>query len=851
MQDTIQEQFDKHPGLRVLFFFDANLAHREELQPWTLAEVRLVEVDGRYFRLKNQLAFEWTEERVFLYFPHAKPTGRDWEAFPLLGLYHANRELLLDEQGRFLEQYRLQAHHLPLVRQYWGELSLKKVQERLRSILDPEYFHKEPLERGLICSALDLNRVEERSIALVKLLTLALEPDKLDKALARIERQELTDLLRHWLDLYFDEKPAVIDLFTVQRLAAKLKYNLLLEHGTKVAEEDTYQKLHIRQQSQVQKLKSLFVDWQLHPQLSPLQEKVLTKVADGVDETRLLVWYGLDRDYAYLTDRMCQYALKQAAEQVIYKPLQVKDWAPRWQAQSEGDYLRHAFEAVLRVADMYALLERYTSFRFNTAAEYLQRYRDDFSRIDFYYRKAVVAFGRLVSREQPVPLEALWETFNQRYEKYLAELNTEWMKLLEERSFDFKGISVTKQHDFYSHYLEKFESKTAVIISDALRYEAAWELLNNLLKDSKVQATLEPVLASIPSFTRLGMTNLLPNDGVEVSINNNGKELDFSINGMPTKDTNQRRQVLKSKEAKSEALTFLEAEKLNEETGRALFRENHLVYIYHNMIDAAGENKFLESDMLNYVETALEKLEKLLKKLYSWNVYHVFITADHGFIFNARPLPETSRENVPKDDSLLKTDLRYLVGKPGFRYEDGYTLPLANSSNIQTDLMVHLPRAVNRFRASAQGVQYAHGGGSLQELVVPVLQYTRHRQVIAETVQVRLLNKEGLRITSGTLKVIFLQEQAVSNQFKKTTLSAALYNAQGALLSTEEMLTFESTSTNPKDRTIPCILTLNAEGSRSSFCYLRVFDLAKDKDRLNPLVDERLMNNSLMEMDEF
>ncbi|OWY26241.1 BREX-1 system phosphatase PglZ type A [Sphingobacteriales bacterium UPWRP_1] len=855
MQDLIQAQFNQNPQLRVLFFFDPHQTHLPELTPWQLPHITFIEVaDKHWFSLKNQLSQAEKSQKILLYLPFAKPTGKDWENFPLLGLYHANKEMLLDDTARFIEQYGLtKPEHRQLIGQYWQYLSLKKYQERLSNILEPASFTKETVQRGLICMALDLTRPEERTIVIARLLAIADNPDKIGKALDRIEAMQLTPKLLSWIDLYFAEKPQLpLQPQTFIRLAAKLKYNLFLPPDISLNHEDTYQQMRITAPQQLLLLAALDNDWQLHPHLNKERNRVMEQTAKSINEVQLMQWYGITANYRFKTDNMRLQALSVAAGQVLSLPQKVQEWLPRWAEGTQNTSLQNAFRVVQNAADMFSLLQQYNTYCFNAPQSYIDQYCQHLFQIDFWYRKAMLALGKLPESYKTPSFTQLTEQLQQRYNNYLINLNVEWLKMLQEINFNYHQINTPKQYRFYHEFIANTEQKTAVIISDALRYEIAWELMQRLQKDSKSVTNLQSALASVPSYTRLGMANLLPNKGLKVILNTTTADLDFTINDISAYDTAHRRQILKQYNPQAEALTYQDIERLNEESGRQLFKNHPLIYIYHNKIDTTGENRLLENDLPENVETAFADLEKLIRRLYSWNVYNVLITADHGFLFNAHPLPETQRENIPKTDTLLKTDQRYLIGQQGYTYPDGYSFPLAQTTNIQTNLQVHLPRAVNRFRASAQGTQYTHGGASLQEVIIPILHYEHKRQETARQVTIQLVNKDSLRITSGTVKAVLLQEQTLSNQYKKNEVYIALYAQNGTLLSTEEKkIVFDFTSLNPAERTVTVLLTLNTVGGRSNFCYLRMFDAVNDKDRLNPLLNERLVNNFLMEIDEF
>ena len=129
---------------------------------------------------------------------------------------------------------------------------------------------------------------------------------------------------------------------------------------------------------------------------------------------------------------------------------------------------------------------------------------------------------------------------------------------MNENKFDFHQIDCNKQFNFYRDNIEDVDYKMAVIISDAFRYELGFELYNDLLADSKNNLTIQPCLASVPSYTNLGMSNLLPNKGITVE--KGEQDLVFKINGKPT--NSQYRQAL-LQESVPESVTIDYAEIIN------------------------------------------------------------------------------------------------------------------------------------------------------------------------------------------------------------------------------------------------------------------------------------------------
>ncbi len=55
-----------------------------------------------------------------------------------------------------------------------------------------------------------------------------------------------------------------------------------------------------------------------------------------------------------------------------------------------------------------------------------------------------------------------------------------------------------------------------MIITDALRYECGEELYTTLQAENRYEATIEPLVSSLPSYTQLGMASLLPHKELSI-----------------------------------------------------------------------------------------------------------------------------------------------------------------------------------------------------------------------------------------------------------------------------------------------------------------------------------------------
>ncbi|MEK8225267.1 PglZ domain-containing protein [Oerskovia sp. M15] len=108
--------------------------------------------------------------------------------------------------------------------------------------------------------------------------------------------------------------------------------------------------------------------------------------------------------------------------------------------------------------------------------------------------------------------------------------------------------------------------------------------------------------------------------------------------GRPTQGTEARAKVLAG--VGGTAITFAAFKALSASERRELYRAHKVLYVFHNRIDSAGDKADTERLTFEEVEGAQRELVDLVKMLNSANAYNIFITADHGFLYQDDPLPD-------------------------------------------------------------------------------------------------------------------------------------------------------------------------------------------------------------------
>ncbi|SCL26062.1 TIGR02687 family protein [Micromonospora rhizosphaerae] len=423
----------------------------------------------------------------------------------------------------------------------------------------------------------------------------------------------------------------------------------------------------------------------------------------------------------------------------------------------------------------------------------LENYRRKWFRIDQLYRQFVYAAR---TAEYPKPLEALREQVEKRYtNKFVYELGNAWQQQVDQVD-RWRSTALRSQTGFYAGYVEPLvrdgDKKGVVIISDALRYEVADELRSRIRKEDRFDATLDAVLGVLPSYTQLGMAALLPHSALKHSADAKTVLAD----GQPTNGTAFRGKVLES--VGGAAIQAEDFKALNADERRELYKANRVLYVYHNRIDATGDKPGTERQVFEAVEDTLRDLVDLVKKLASANATNIFITADHGFLFQDEALGETFFLSTrPQGDDIKVVNRRYVLGR-GLKVDNGLATFDAAHLGLQSDLEVQIPKSIHRLRLAGGGSRFVHGGATLQEIVVPVLAVNKKRKSDTRLVNVEVW-PESDKITTGQVVVRLFQSEPVTDKVQPRTLRAGLYVGE-ALISNLAHLTFDQISADKRDR---------------------------------------------------
>ena len=93
-------------------------------------------------------------------------------------------------------------------------------------------------------------------------------------------------------------------------------------------------------------------------------------------------------------------------------------------------------------------------------------------------------------------------------------------------------------------------------------------------------------------------------------------------------------------------------------------REHNVIYLYHDRIDAVGDSKKTEGNVFEAVQDSIDELIKLVKKIAVTSSINIFITSDHGFIYQNRDREDSDYLSVsPEAEKIFHYDRRFILGK--------------------------------------------------------------------------------------------------------------------------------------------------------------------------------------------
>lgn len=750
------ELHKKNKPRTVVFWYDEQGEHTVESLKEELADqpihVRAL-TRNNFFSLKIEIETEKKDESFFLYAKFAKP---EKEKNYLLDMELYGTEFKADTTALFAEQLQVSDALLrEMIQKYPEFFKSAERKEKLKKVLKPQASERE-FEYAML-AVLTGTQVADMDKIAQNLLMAGLQEgsNELYKSIAkRFSKDQLFVLLGQYFGVH-------IEVYTLQHLMEHILY----AHFQRYAqfEDATLQKKYETTRANAS---ALFVDDWLQTKDREVLEQYMQEIEGSFSIFELLN----DRPIEHYADISTfpvidVLLIEKLTTELLHQTANLEEWKEILQNRlnmhwaSRNERIRGLLNVLVYAVDLTkhkTLLKQY-----DTRIPFYVQYASNLYLIDKAYRRFIVGYMQLENREV---LDELAEKLTNWYEnKYLSKVAEETNFTLEQEELG----KLPKQATFYKENIEpimqKESTRVFVIISDALRFEAGAELRERLDARANGSATISPLVANMPTYTQLGMASLLPHKSLTIALN--GTVL---ADGVPTNGLTNRIKILQKSEPEAIAFRFDEISSWSRATADEQFKGKRLVYVYHDVIDAAGDSVKSERETYVAVDRAMDDLVKLVDLLSRWQAKRIFITADHGFLYQNSKV-ENAEKVASVEGEKFDGNRRFVVGKNLVIGAGAIAVP--ETFTTLQDAEKAIAKGINRF-VGGGGLQFVHGGATPQEAITPLIDYRRTSQATPVEISVAMPSRV---IKNFRVEVPLYQEQSISTEFMAHTVRFAFY----------------------------------------------------------------------------
>ena len=484
--------------------------------------------------------------------------------------------------------------------------------------------------------------------------------------------------------------------------------------------------------------------------------------------------------------------------------------------------VKNYYDALYQVAQMQAFYKEHAAgFHTVEPRKVWRQYEQEYYKMDTYYRLFHQSYAESL-RHYNVDLndpfskvkdvvEGLYTTW------FLGKLGENWSNACADNLREYgRVLEVPRQTDFYARHIAASGAKVYVIISDALRYEVAASLTEQLQRETQAKVKLSSMQGIFPTTTKFGMAALLPHKQLSVEVKPGKQQhLAVLVDGQPSEAPN-RDKLLKDAEIKSVALKYKDIIGMKRAERHALVKGMKVVYIYHDTIDEAGHS---DSPIFRACNEAIAEIKNMVRIIANeFGGVNILITADHGFLYTYSPLLEDSKvDKTTGSDQDIEFGRRHLIMKKGAWPK--YLLPVKFLEG-NTSYEAFTPRENVRIKMKGGGVNYVHGGVSLQEMVVPLIEYRFLRSDSKEyksyrskydtkPVSISILSASR-KISNKIFNLNFFQTEPVSANREQATYQIYFTDDNGVPVSDIVKLIADKISSNEQERIFKCRFNLKA-----------------------------------------
>ena len=427
----------------------------------------------------------------------------------------------------------------------------------------------------------------------------------------------------------------------------------------------------------------------------------------------------------------------------------------------------------------------------------LNDYLDNSYKIDTIYRKSLLAYTNIIDTDNYIDIK---KTIDRYYGNILLYSSVkQWNE-----TFDLKEVPAQlKQERFYHNYVRDVRERVVVIFSDALRYEVAKELEEELNSNDRLTMKMNHAITVLPSVTYMGMNVMLPHEILEWD----NKASKVKVNGENAENTDGRDKLLKSYDENNLAFQLKNVLEMYSKEIKQMITGKNVIYLYHNQIDAKGHELKTTKELVEATEKAIDEIKQAVQVLRTNGITHIIITADHGFIYQEKPIEDKDKIDLQGQNYEGNAHLRYLITPSQISVMGVKNTTMGVSLNNDDPTNVYYPVSPNEFVARSGSKNYVHGGSSIQEMLIPVLDIkATSRRSIAQPAEIKLA-ATTFRINNLKMNLLFNQTAPISDTVLPAEYHAYFTDEDGNLISNNIIIQANRTG-SAADRTIAITITM-------------------------------------------
>jgi len=796
VQAALEKLFQQY---RLIFWYDDKAEMTGLFQSLQIPKVDKVVIENNEFTLKHKFLVEQPTQRFLIYQPKAKPEDNEnW----LLDLLLSNYEFHTEASSLYLQDLELPQEFKSLIQQHEEFFANEKRINDLKALLEPDDMETKIRLKMLsvICSS-----EPEWEKVLYALFAETLK-NKQDKYKA-IEKFGLSTFLWETIEKRYNYKsssPAIKD-FLVQLVQDNFERSI--PSGKPSLNKEAY--LFVNRWKENTRARQVFNDWsgQLEKDLG------IETVIQSLNAEHLL-----DADTYAIIDKKIIIGIREHIVSNTSSNYILQEWIEKRRVKFFFTGFAQIYDALSHASSLLDEIRK-VNLTIQTPKDGFEKYEKQWFKIDRLYRKYIFASEQA---EHQNILKDLTLQIEKAYgNSFLLKLGDNWQAAID----GMKTWNIEKtinQRQFYQQWVAPYFKKgnrVFVIISDALRYESATELRELILQEDRYTATLNAVLGSLPSYTQLGMATLLPHSLISFEDQSDVVYAD----GICTQGTPNRTKVLQKSYPGSIAIGAEDFLKMKSNTeGREFIKPYNIIYIYSNQIDKIGDDKTSEGKVFEATKTEFDYLLRILKHINNMNGYNMIVTADHGYLYQHNRLDESDFTDFTPTGKLYKTSRRFVLGKD-LKANKSVQKWKGEALGFSDDTEALIPKSINRIRIQGAGSRFVHGGSSLQEIVVPVLEINKARKSDIEQVDIDIISGSS-NITSNTFAVSFYQKQPIADKIQPRQIKAGFYTGAGQLISDVITLLFNSTENDAlaREKRQSFLFTAKASNQNGQDVYLKL-----------------------------